>query len=693
MLFARCQLEIQRWVPWRRRVCQSNIRQMKRLLTGLVLLAACSGSVSGPRPSTGPGPLARLTVAADAANLYVGQTTAVIPSPTDAKGAPITGLTTTYLSSTPAVATVDAGGTVTTIAAGTTTITATVGTFAAQVTLTVAAAPPACSTTGTIAISAGEVRTLSGNDRAFPCLTGGTAGAEYALVAFNSDTSGVNRPVSLTATNTAVATGAPSVVAPFPASLRVAPDGDFEQALRANERRALSPRFRALKTGGASTARQAVARSALRAPSFIRGLAASPALGTLIRLNSNGVGLGTDPCATNASDYHFARVVAVTTNTIVVADTGAPSGGFTDAEMTSIGTTFDTLVFATDTTAFGAPYDSDSNGRVLLFFTHAVNKLTARNGNTVVGGFFTSRDLFPTTSTNPSNVCSGSNEGEMFYLPVLDVAGTFNTAYTNRTALKARTIAVLGHEFQHVINASRRLFLTDADDFESIWLDEGMSHLAEELVFYRSSGLQPKSDLDWPQLTSSAAIATAFNTFQYDNMQRLGEFLARPSTFSSYANNDSLATRGAAWALLRYLLDQSPNAPSSYLHLMVNSSRHGIAELNGVFGDVVPNAVTGAQQLAVTLFTDNGVAGVNSTFTMKSWNARSIMPNIAGSGATYPLRVQALTSGAAISSSLTYGGSAYFRFKVNSGGVASIISRSGSNALHGVINLMLVRTQ
>jgi hypothetical protein len=84
------------------------------------------------------------------------------------------------------------------------------------------------------------------------------------------------------------------------------------------------------------------------------------------------------------------KVVAITNKAVVIADTANPAGGFTDAEYQSIGVTFDTLVDPVDRAAFGAPSDIDNNGRVLIFFTRAVNEITTSGASGVV--------LFSTTA-------------------------------------------------------------------------------------------------------------------------------------------------------------------------------------------------------------------------------------------------------------------------------------------------------
>ena len=241
--------------------------------------------------------------------------------------------------------------------------------------------------------------------------------------------------------------------------------------------------------------------------SKITGLAATPTVGTLITLNTNG----NDACSNRQNAV--GRVAAVTKSAIVVADTSSPAGGFTDADYLSFATTFDTLIFPLDTANFGAPFDMDSNGRIVMFFTPAVNKLTPKGAKYFIGGFFFSRDLFPITKTaQVPFACAGSNEGEMFYLPVVDPSKTINEQFAVKATVQTQTVGTLIHEFQHLINASRRIYITDATDFEDVWLNEGLSHTAEELLYQRISGFTPKSDLDLATITATQARLDALNT-------------------------------------------------------------------------------------------------------------------------------------------------------------------------------------
>ncbi len=101
-----------------------------------------------------------------------------------------------------------------------------------------------------------------------------------------------------------------------------------------------------------------------------------------------------------------------------------PSGGFTPANITAMGNTFDQDLYPIDTVAFGAPSDLDGNGRVIVLMTPYVNQITPSNQCATLGfvaGFFFGNDL-----TNGSH----SNHGEIFYSLVPDSLGTFSCIHS-----------------------------------------------------------------------------------------------------------------------------------------------------------------------------------------------------------------------------------------------------------------------
>lgn len=273
-------------------------------------------------------------------------------------------------------------------------------------------------------------------------------------------------------------------------------------------------------------------------------------LGDLISLNVNG----TDPCS-NAV-YHSARVVAVGSHAIILSDTLNPKGGFSTADYQRYAARFDTLVYPLDVGNFGEPTDIDKNGHIAILFTRAVNELTPANSPQYVGGFAFTRDLFPTTKTARAQACAGSNEGEYFYMLAPDPSGTINSNVRTTGFVDSATTAVIAHEFQHIINASRRLYVNNTPQFEEKWLDEGLAHVAEELLFYRESGLVPRSNIDLNAIRATLPIRLAYNGDMSGNGGRYKSYLMAPAASSPYALNDSLPTRGAIWSFLRYAVDR-----------------------------------------------------------------------------------------------------------------------------------------
>jgi hypothetical protein len=280
-------------------------------------------------------------------------------------------------------------------------------------------------------------------------------------------------------------------------------------------------------------------------------LPASLTVGDLVRLNVNG-----EENCTNGI-YRIARVEAIGDKSMILADTLNPKPGFTTADYQRYAAKFDTLIYPLDEGAFGAPTDIDNNGRVGIIFTTAVNALTPANSGQYVGGFTYSRDLFPKVATSRADACATSNQGEYFYALAPDPNGTINGNKRTAGFVDSSTVSVLAHELQHLINASRKLYVNvQAESFEDKWLDEGLSHIAEELLFYRESGTAPRSNLDVPAIRARSAIVRAFNDDMADNASRYRSYLVSTTTSSPYADDDSLTTRGAAWNWLRYLADQ-----------------------------------------------------------------------------------------------------------------------------------------
>jgi len=572
---------------------------------------------------------------------------------------------------------------------GNVTITATVANTALIATFTATVGSStvtlACSSSSPTTPAAGAV--LPGVNGTGICLGGGTAGAEYALVAFygNPDSSSIQnftvtgKGASAVATPTIVPSFniAPSqpLIAEGPGELRAS----FDAALRNRARRELTPIMPA--------ARQ---RMRQRSAASFSVIPSDPAIGSFVTLNTQALN------ACSALKNRTGRVAAVTSKAIVVADTTNPTGGFTDAEYAGFGAMFDSLISPLDIAAFGTPTDIDGNTKVVMFFTKEVNALTPRTADGVVGGFFFERDLFPLQDDNTLRLpgCAGSNVAEMFYLLVPDPDGIVSKAHT-KAAVAELTPGTIVHEFQHLINAGRRLYVNDADSFEDTWLNEGLSHIAEELLYYHVARLAPRQNIGSSVFTNQAAV-DAFNFYQADNNARFEIFIGKPNQTSVYGTGDELETRGATWNLLRYLADHRGSADGDVWSQLVNTKFAGRANLAQVFG---ANYLTQIRDWATSVLADDVPGVTDARFLEQSWNMRSIFPNLcANSSCTsrlgkYPLTVVPLAEGSPAILSVNAGGAAYLRFSVAANGQASIDWSGNGLPVSGLMSFTVVRTK
>lgn len=351
---------------------------------------------------------------------------------------------------------------------------------------------------------------------------------------------------------------------------------------------------------------------------FSTPLPASLKVGDLVKLNVNG----TDAC-TNPT-YHIARVEAIGDKSMILSDTLNPANGFTAADFQRYAAKFDTLIYPLDEGAFGAATDIDNNGRIGIVFTRAVNELTPAGSSSYVGGFTFSRDLFPVVANSRAQACATSNQGEYFYALAPDPNGTINGNRRTTGFVDSATVPVLAHELQHLINASRKIYVNTASTgFEDKWLDEGLAHIAEELLFYRESGTTPRSNLDVAAIRQRSGIVNAFNNDMIGNAGRYRSYLVKPAATSPYASDDSLSTRGAAWDWLRYLADEKQTG--------VTRTSTADIEMNGAGTVSVPGGATGAEYYA-TLVNSATTPDVTTAYGISASNVIPPAPSLSPMG-------------------------------------------------------------
>jgi hypothetical protein len=238
----------------------------------------------------------------------------------------------------------------------------------------------------------------------------------------------------------------------------------------------------------------------------------------------------------------FATVTAtlmyVGSHAAIYQDVAAPANGFAGGDFQTLGQLFDSDLYGVDTRAFGVESDVDRNGLVLILFTPVVNKLTLKTecATSFVTGFFFSIDIDPAFKKD-----SRSNQAEVFYAIVPDPQGTASCNFTNPTVRRLVPVTFV-HEFQHMISYYHHVLLRGGSS-EALWLNEGMSHLAEELGGWHFA---------------AQGDTTQFSNFVTGDLYNAFKYLKNPGAYFALfgRGTGTLEERGGAWLFLRWVVDQ-----------------------------------------------------------------------------------------------------------------------------------------
>jgi len=316
-----------------------------------------------------------------------------------------------------------------------------------------------------------------------------------------------------------------------------------------------------------------------------------------------------------------ATVKSVGNRIAIYLDDAAPPGGYTQADLDDVRQLFDQFLYPIDTTAFGRESDIDGNGVVDVLLTPRVNQLSPNCNTTrrVILGYFFGADLLPRSAMNP-----GSNESEVFYGLVPDP----NNSECDISAGFARSVlpSTFIHEFQHMISYNHHV-LEGRGVAEDTWLNEGLSHFAEEL------GGRLVPDAECPSgscLTEFAISGDVSNAFDY---------LSSPEDFFLIEPEDStgsLEERGANWLFVRWLADHFASDTILGIDLtrrLDQTSLVGSANVEAQTGESFSTLV-GEWQLANYLDDLPGFLEPTGRLRYKSWNFRA---EANAQGRSYPL--------------------------------------------------------
>jgi hypothetical protein len=389
-------------------------------------------------------------------------------------------------------------------------------------------------------------------------------------------------------------------------------------------------------------------------------------------------------CA-NTSCSAFTNVIAtakyVGPKGAIFLDDVVPAGGFLQADIDTLGLLFDGGVsgsapnmYQIDTTAFGRESDIDANGKVIFLLTDAVNDLSGScSGGSVILGFFFGGDLLPRSGSN-----AGSNEAEIFYGLVPNTTG--GCAVT-KSYVKQQIAPVFIHEFQHMISYNQHVLVRPGVRGEEVWLNEGLSHFAEELGG-RLLGNGP----------GQGQASTRLIQFMIPNLLNANDYLFNPEAHFLVVPSSSTGTleeRGAAWLFVRWIADHyaTDTLGTSLTRQLVGTSLLGSVNVQAATGTSMSQLIP-LWQLANYLDDLPGFAPADPRLQYPSWDFRYVYDTLNAQrpdlvSREYPLRPDSTMTGSySRTGTLRAGSGRHLRVlqSANAGGVDLILATKSGDA-------------
>jgi len=389
--------------------------------------------------------------------------------------------------------------------------------------------------------------------------------------------------------------------------------------------------------------RELVARTPMRRP------AAAPHVPQMISPGTSGTFkvCGNLNCSTHPTVTATAKTVGV--HVAVYVD-NASRDTLTTADLDSVAAVFDTLLYPTDTAAFGRESDIDRNGLVLVLMTPKVNSLvTSAQCNDpafgFVAGYFYGGDLI--------SGFSGGNNAEIFYSMSPDPSGTVSCIHTT-TEVKQLVPVTFIHEFQHMISFNQH-FLILGGFPEDLWLNEGLSHYAEE-----NGGRQFLPD------------TATFCDFVFGDLYNAGQYLTAPHShfLVDTAGIGGLAERGAYWLFVRFLVDRfaggtTQAAANTFTRSLEATNQVGVGNVVARTGTTFPTIVE--QWTLANYVSDLPSFPTPPELQYVKWQFRTAFPTLRTAcnntklPAQFPLAPQSVTgSSAQLAGMLRAGSGSYY---------------------------------
>jgi hypothetical protein len=300
----------------------------------------------------------------------------------------------------------------------------------------------------------------------------------------------------------------------------------------------------------------------------------------------------------------------------IFVDNNAPADGLNDFDLDTLIALFDDRLYAIDVAAFGGESDVNNDGVVIMLMTGALNRLVTdaqcRESGFVVG-YVLGLDIDPAFATD-----GRFNHAEVFYSLVADPNGTLSCPHS-RNAVKFLLPPTFVHEFQHLISYNQHVVVRGGNS-ELLWLNEALSHYAEELG---GDSYLVEGDMD------------TYDLYLDGNLHNTVLYFAESDKHFLFPRTGigSLAERGGEWTFLRYVLDQyaadtSLAARNAFTRALVETPLIGAENLAAVGGASMTEMVT---RWALAFWSDD-LPGVTTPpeLQYQSWNFRDVYARLNG---------------------------------------------------------------
>jgi hypothetical protein len=511
--------------------------------------------------------------------------------------------------------------------------------------------PLDCAASTPVNLAAGQFTILDASQTACVRIPGGgTAGAEYlyaALATEGAETqNGASASYALHGSPTLTASVAPQRPPVFDRAPTAAQA--FHDMLRTRERDLTA------RPGAAQLDRSRISASVVPVP---------PVVG-----DQRTFDVCTSTTCTNfVQSTATAKVVGQ--RVAIFLDDAAPAG-YTQTDLDNIAQLFDAHLYPIDTTAFGRESDLDNNGVVIVLLSQHINELSPNCNTTqsVILGYFFGLDLLP---SQPH-----SNDGEIFYGLV---PGQITSGCTISKSFATQNLpGVFIHEFQHMINFNQHVLVRPGTS-EDTWLNEGLSHFAEEL-----GGRQVPDNFCQP------AFAQCEDEFIGGDIDDAYQYLDDPESnflIEPGSSSGTLPERGANWLFVRWLADHfAATQPlgTELTRALVATDKVGATNVSAVTGEDFSTLV-GQWQLANYLDDLPGFTPASDRLQYSSFNFRSTYLLNFNNGVftkPYPLTPDTALDGAYNRTGVLRAGSGRHLLVVQSAGSgeASLVLKDGGGA-------------